>query len=65
MEKMDIRLMSVVERDGQVRARLNARAPEKNIRIWLEVSFETPANSNRADWMQEAYDRALAVLDPE
>ena len=64
MEKMNIRLVSVVEHEGQVCARLNARAPEKNIRIWLEINFKAPANSDRTEWMQEAYDRALSVLDP-
>ena len=64
MEKMDIRLISVVENHGHVRARLNARAPEKNIRLWLEMSFEVPANSDRAEWIETAFDRALSVLDP-
>lgn len=64
MEKMDIRLISVVEHEEQVRARLNARAPERNIRLWLEINFKTRANSDRTDWMHEAYDRALSVLDP-
>ena len=64
MEKMDIRPISVVEDDGQVRARLNVRAPAIGVRVWLEVRFRTPANSNRAEWAQEAYDRALSVLDP-
>lgn len=61
---MEIRLISLKEHDGHVRARLNARVPEKNIRLWLEVSFETPVNSDRAIWIEMAYDRALSVLDP-
>ena len=61
---MDIRLISLKEHEGHVRARLNARAPEKNIRLWLEVSFKTPADSDRAVWIESAYDRALSVLDP-
>ena len=64
MEKMDIRLISVVENDGQVRARLNVRAQAIGVRVWLEVCFRSPVNSNRAEWAQEAYDRALSVLDP-
>ena len=38
--------------------------PEKNIRLWPEINFKTPTNSDRTDWMQEAYDRALSMLDP-
>lgn len=64
MEKMDISLISLVEHEGHVRARLDARAPEKNVRLWLEVRFKTPVDSDRAIWMAEAYDRALSVLDP-
>jgi hypothetical protein len=64
MEDMTIRLVSLVERAGHIRARLRAEAPGIGARIWLEVKFSVPANSQRADWMEEAYDRALSVLDP-
>lgn len=64
MEEMTIRLISLVERDGHIRARLRAEAPALGVRAWLEVGFSAPANSQRADWAEEAYDRALSVLDP-
>jgi len=64
MEEMTIRLISVVERERRVRARLRADAPEAGVRIWLEVTFDAGPCSNRGAWAQEAYDRALSVLDP-
>ncbi len=65
MEAMTIRLVSVVENDGNVRARLRAEAPAIGTRVWLEVRFRLEAGSRHRDWAQEAYDRALMVLDPQ
>ena len=64
MEQMQVRLVSVVERDGCIRARLNATAPAIGVRVWLEVEFERAENFTDGDCVAEAYDRALAVLDP-
>jgi hypothetical protein len=64
MEVMTIRLVSVVEKDRRVRARLRAEAPTAGVRIWLEVKFDAAPRSNRGAWAREAYDRALSVLDP-
>lgn len=63
MERMTIRLVSARKKEGKVLARLRAEAPGIGTRAWLEVKFEIPANSRRGDWMQEAYDRALRMLD--
>jgi hypothetical protein len=65
MEAMTIRLVSLVERGGNVRARLRAEAPGIGVRLSLEVVFRAPVHSTRAERIREAYDRALAVLDPE
>lgn len=64
MEKMTIRLISLVENDGHIRARLRADAHEIGVRMHIEVRFTASADSKRVVWMEEAYDRALAVLDP-
>lgn len=59
-----ISLIALTEQDCHIRARLRAEAPHVGIRIWLEVKFTAPANTGRAEWMEEAYDCALSVLDP-
>lgn len=64
MEPMTIRLISAVEKDGIVRAKLRATVPGLGTRVWLEVRFRPPPRTGRAQWMEEAYDRALRVLDP-
>jgi hypothetical protein len=64
MEAMTIRLVSLVEKERRVRARLRADVPGVGIRIWLEVRFEARPHSKRGAWAREAYDRALSVLDP-
>jgi hypothetical protein len=64
MEAMTIRLVSVVEKERRARARLRAEAPGVGVRAWLEVQFEAGAGTDPADWMQDAYDRVLRVLDP-
>lgn len=64
MEEMTIRLISLVERDRHIRARLRAEAPAIGVNMWLEVSFRARPHSSRGDWAEEAYDRALCVLDP-
>ena len=64
MEQMQVRLVSVIEREGCIRARLNATAPAIGVRVWLEVEFEKAEDSSVREWAIEAYDRGLAVLDP-
>lgn len=64
MEEMSIRLNSLVEDDGQIRARLRVEALDPGVRIWLEVNFSAGEDEQRADWIEEAYSRALSVLDP-
>ena len=45
MEKMKVEVISVVEKDGLIRAR--ARAEAEQARIWVEVQFRlTPENEN-------------------
>lgn len=64
MEEMTIRLISVNEQGDEVSARLHADAPRLGVQIWLHVRFEIQAGTTRREWAAEAYDRALAVLDP-
>jgi hypothetical protein len=64
MEKMTLRLTSVVGAAHKVRARLRAEAPAAGVRIWVEVRFASPEGAGHVDWIREAYDRALSVLDP-
>ena len=64
MEPMTIRLISAVEKDGIVHAKLRASVPGLGTRVWLEVRFRPAPCTGRAQWMEEAYDRALRVLDP-
>lgn len=64
MEDMTIMLISVIEDRGNVRARLRAEASGVGVRVWLEVCFAAPPGSSAAALAEEAYDRALKVLDP-
>jgi hypothetical protein len=64
VERMTIRLISVVEENRQVRVRLRAQALDIDLRIWLEVRFTVPDNTTHREWATEAYERALAALDP-
>jgi hypothetical protein len=64
MEKMTVRLISLVEASHQVRARLRVEARAAGVRIWVEVRFERPEGTKQGDWIREAYDRALSLLDP-
>ena len=61
MERIQISLISVVERDGKVVGRARALAPAVGAKIWVEVVFEP---SDRDPWSQ-AYDRVLRLLDLE
>ena len=60
MERMQISVVSVVERDGVVVAR--ARANAAQARIWIEVCFK--AEPVGADLWLQARDNVLRYLDP-
>ncbi len=62
MEKMQISLISLVQRNGIVVAR--ARVEAEQARIWVEVWFPRPPGATNAALWDEAYDRVLTVLDP-
>lgn len=64
MEKMTIRLISLVEDGRYANARLEADASEIGVRISLEVRLRVYAGTQYEDWKEEAYNRALLVLDP-
>jgi hypothetical protein len=59
-----------VRRCDQVATGITARAAAQvhvsrpNARARIEMTFLAPAGSNRDDWAQHAYDRALEMLDP-
>ena len=63
MVKMEISVISLVERHGTVTARARAlalaRAPDVSAQIWIKVEFE---RGEQEPW-QAARHRVLAVLD--
>lgn len=59
MERMQISLVSLVQRHGTVTARARALAPAVGAEIWIKVEFE---QSDREPW-GEARDRVLSLLD--
>ena len=61
MERLDVTVFSVVERDGRYRAR--ARAVAKDARIMIEVRFQADEGVSRSDLWQEARDQCLRYLD--
>lgn len=61
MERLTIRLVSVVERDDIVVAR--ARAEPEQARIWIEVRFRPSEDHRDAELWQEARDQVLRYLD--
>ena len=60
---MRISVISVVERNGLVVAWVRAVAPKAGAKIMIGLQFEPERRSAGAGWWEEAYDRALAVLD--
>ncbi len=58
--KVEISLISLRERNGMVVARANALAPAAGSEIWIKVEFER----GECEPSEEAWDRALSVLDP-
>ncbi len=61
MERMDITVLSVTRRSGQIQAR--ARATAKDATIWLAVSFETFPEVSEGEIWQQARDEVLRYLD--
>lgn len=62
---MTVRLISAVRVGDQIRARVRAHAPAVGVHIWMEIAFESAAAGRKQrEWMEEAYERALSVLDP-
>jgi hypothetical protein len=59
MVKMEISVISLVERHGTVTARARALAPDVSAQIWTKVEFE---RGEQEPW-QAARHRVLAVLD--
>jgi len=47
-----------------VHAAVQVHVPSLNARAEIEMSFAAPVNSNREEWAEIAYDRALRMLDP-
>ena len=61
MEPMNVTLISVIKREGNVRAR--ARAVAQDARLNLEVTFEAGLHSSREDLWRQARDEVLRYLD--
>ena len=61
---MTITIMSTKKRGGQIHAHVQVDVPEIKSRAVIRMHFPAPANSNREDWADIAYDRALMMLDP-
>jgi hypothetical protein len=64
MEKMTIRAMEVSADAGLVNASLSVDVPEIGAKAHIEIRFSAPAGTRPNDWWEEAYDRALMMLDP-
>lgn len=64
MGQMTMRLDSIVKTDGQIRPRLQVEAPRIGVRVYLQVELPAAAESGHQDWVEEAYERAVIVLDP-
>lgn len=62
MEKMAIKVVSLVQRNGIVVAR--ARAEAEQARIGVEVWFTVPPRAATRELWQEAKDEVLRYLDP-
>ncbi len=61
MEPMTIRIISVVENDGQIRAR--TRTTAEDAKISLEVTFAAHPEASKAELWDRARDEALRYLD--
>jgi hypothetical protein len=64
MEKMTIRVMEVSADAGLVNAGLSVEVPEIGAKARIEIRFPAPPGTGPDDWREEAYDRALMMLDP-
>ena len=62
MERMRIKLISVVDCNGITVALAKADAPDAGAQIWVQVEFQQSDIPVPVE--QEAYDRVLSVLDP-
>ena len=61
MEAMNVTLISVIKKEGKVRAR--ARAVAKDAEIMIEVRFQTDEWASNAELWLEARDQCLRYLD--
>ena len=61
MEPMNVTLISVFNKEGNVRAR--ARAVAQDARIMVEVRFQADEGVSRAELWLEARDQCLRYLD--
>lgn len=64
MMPMTIRIMNVSAQHGVVYASIRADVPELGAIARIAVRFAAPSGTDERDWREEAYDRALMMLDP-
>jgi hypothetical protein len=65
MMPMTIAIMSISKRQGRVHANVRVDAPEIGATASIDLEFSPPPGTDAADWREDAYDRALMMLDPE
>lgn len=61
---MKIKVARVLEHDGMVHAHVQVDVPEIKSRAVVAMAFPAPVGTNRADWVEAAYDKVLMKLDP-
>jgi hypothetical protein len=64
MSPMTIAIMTIAEQDGLVHASVAVDVPEIGAQAHIDIRFPVPTGTGPEDWREEAYDRALMMLDP-
>ena len=64
MLPMTITIATISEQHEQVHAVLDLTAPSIGATARIAMAFAPRADTGPADWREEAYDRALMMLDP-
>lgn len=64
MIEMSINVSRVMLIEKMVHAGVDVQVPGLSAHAVISVSFPGPVGSNREDWEDIAYDKALLMLDP-
>ena len=58
------RVTWIVNAPGTLHAHVQVLVPAHNAPAIIEMGFPTPAEPNRDDWAETAYEKSLVMLDP-